>query len=81
MAGSRGHGAGRRRALLILPRAVVAEMTELQSPPAGKRASFDNLSLRANDEADIVTSAPGFVAILNARLFEADFANSPVVTE
>jgi len=56
-------------------------MTEPQSPPVGKRASFDKLSLRANEESDIATSAPAFVAILNARLFEADFANSPVVTE
>jgi len=56
-------------------------MTKPQSPPAGKRASFNKRSLRTNDEADIAMSAPGLVATLNERLFEADSRSPRVVTE
>jgi cardiolipin synthase A/B len=42
--------------------------------------NFNKLSLRMNDESDIATTDPRFVATLNERLFGTDFANSRVLT-
>jgi phosphatidylserine/phosphatidylglycerophosphate/cardiolipin synthase-like enzyme len=42
--------------------------------------NFNKLSLRMNDESEIATTDPRFVATLNERLFESDFKNSRVLT-
>jgi len=43
--------------------------------------NFNKLSLRTNDESDIATTDPRFVATLNERLFESDFESSRILTE
>jgi cardiolipin synthase A/B len=44
-------------------------------------ANFDKLSLRINQETNLATSDPGFVAQLERELFEADFARATEWTE
>ena len=43
--------------------------------------NFNKLSLRMNDESDVATTDPTFVATLNERLFESDFKSSRILTE
>jgi cardiolipin synthase A/B len=44
-------------------------------------ANFDKLSLRINQETNLATSDPRFVAQLEVELFDADFARSTELTE
>jgi cardiolipin synthase len=44
-------------------------------------ANFDKLSLRINQETNLATSDPHFVALIERDLFEADFARSAEWTE
>jgi phosphatidylserine/phosphatidylglycerophosphate/cardiolipin synthase-like enzyme len=44
-------------------------------------ANFDKLSLQINQETNIGTSDPAFVARLKRDLFERDFAQSTEITE
>jgi cardiolipin synthase len=44
-------------------------------------ANFNKLSLKSNRETNIATADPGFVGELLRRVFEADFACSPLLEE